>query len=341
MEFPASLDGFNEADVREEIIAPLLRHFGYRARSCANIIREQSLRYPREFLGRKNPHRDPPLRGRADYILDVDGLVRWTIEAKPPSAPISTDDVEQAYSYARHPEVRAVYFALMNGAEFRVYQTDRAPDAPPLLTVFYADLPAATVRLENLLGPNAIRRDFPLVTPDVGQPIGPGLRSLVRIVSGIVEFQESEPAAPLLREISLFVTDGAIEHDVDGTLMLHAEAQSPFRSINRFNERMRLSRLALTSPDTVLSTSAESPTVFQQDLRVTVPAGETFPNLMAEEEFILHRNLDCRSTTVARGILKANRFVGRFRQRYEYIHVPDIGESSVINASGQFETVLA
>ena len=341
MQLPPSVDGFNEADVREEIITPLLHRLGYEARSAANIIREQPLRYPREFLGRKDLRRDPPLRGRADYILDVDGSIRWTIEAKAPSAEISTDDVEQAYSYARHPEVRAVFFAIINGTELRVYQTDRAPEAAPILTVLYADIPASIQRLENLLGPDAIRRDHPLAAPDVGVPVGPGLRSLVRIVSGVVEFLECDPAVPLLGEVTLFVTDGAIEHNVDGTLIIYVQARSPFRSINEFNERMGLTRLELTSPDTILSTGAHSPTVFRQDMVVTLPAGETFPNLLGEGDLVLQRNLACRSTTVASGILEGDRFVGQFSQRYEYLDLPNMGESLVINATGRFKTVLA
>ena len=72
IDLPSDLTVFNEADVREEIIAPLLHHLGYRARSrTAKIIREQSLRYPRIYLGHKSPLKDPPLRGRADYILEV------------------------------------------------------------------------------------------------------------------------------------------------------------------------------------------------------------------------------------------------------------------------------
>lgn len=104
----------NESDIREEIIAPFLRHLGYRSGTSANIIREQSLRYPRFFLGRKDSKKDPELRGRADYICEVDRSVRWIIEAKPP-VEVTLNDVEQAYTYANHPEVRAVYFCLING----------------------------------------------------------------------------------------------------------------------------------------------------------------------------------------------------------------------------------
>jgi hypothetical protein len=74
------LDGSNETDLRDEVITPLLHLLGYRSATDANIIREQSLRYPRIFLGRKDRARDPPLRGRADYILEVE---RWPQGASP------------------------------------------------------------------------------------------------------------------------------------------------------------------------------------------------------------------------------------------------------------------
>jgi len=339
--FPESLDGFNEADVREEIIAPFLHYLGYRARSSANIIREQPLRYPKESLGRKNPRRDPPLRGRADYILEVDGLVRWTIEAKAPTSSITADDVEQAYSYARHPEVRAVLFAVINGAELRIYQTDHSPDSPPVLALSYGDFPDAIQQLENLLGPEAMRRDFPRVALDPGRPIGPRLRSVVRLVSGHVEFQRSNPALPLLDQVTLFVTDGSIERDENGKLVLFIGLLSPFRSANRFNERLGLRHLELGSPDSSLSTDPNSQTVFRQQMVVTLPAGETLPSLTGEGDMVLPQNLTCRSVTVANGILVGNRFLGQFVQGYEYSGLPGDHDQLVVEASGQFETVLA
>ena len=68
---PPRFEEFNETDVREEIIAPLLRRLGYSSRTDNNIIREQPLRYAKSFLGRKNPSKDPELRGVADYILEA------------------------------------------------------------------------------------------------------------------------------------------------------------------------------------------------------------------------------------------------------------------------------
>ena len=339
--FPLSIDGFNEADVREEIIAPLLRHLGYQAQGAANIIREQSLRYPKAFLGRKDPHRDPPLRGRADYILEVDRLVRWTIEAKPSTAPISTDDVEQAYSYACHPEVRAVFFCIINGAELRIYQTNQGPGSPPILALSYSELADAVSRLANVIGPQAIRRDHPRVDIDSGEPIGPGLRSVVRIVSGFIEFAECRPPVPLLAELTLSISEGAIERNEDRELVVYVQGRSPFRSVNELNKRLGLNQLELVSTDSTLSVNVELPTVFRQEVTVVLPTGATFPNLLGTGDLVLQQNLTCDSVTVASGVLHGTRLVGRFLQSYAYRDLPNSGETLTINASGRFEAVLA
>ena len=51
--------GLNEADIREEVIAPLIRTLGYRSNTEHNVTREWPLRYPYNYLGRKNPKKDP------------------------------------------------------------------------------------------------------------------------------------------------------------------------------------------------------------------------------------------------------------------------------------------
>src|SRR5262245_61612627 len=118
----------NETDVREEVIAPLLKSLGYQSGTQNDIIREQNLRYPRVFLGRKKGN-DPPLRGKADYILEVQGRLRWVVEAKPPSSPLGLEEIEQAWTYASHPEIRALYFVVCNGRSLSVYQTANGPKA--------------------------------------------------------------------------------------------------------------------------------------------------------------------------------------------------------------------
>jgi hypothetical protein len=337
--FPPSLDGFSEQDVREEIITPLLHLLGYQRGTAADIIREVHLRYPRVSLGRKNPRRDPPLGGYADYMLEASG-VRWTIEAKAPTAPISPDDVEQAYSYANHPEIRAALFCIINGHELRLYQTNHGPDVKPFLTVAYTDLAMSFDQLSNVLGPDALARDFPAITPDLGQPIGPGLRSVVRITSGLVEFVQSDPAMLFFDEITLFITAGGIERDEAGQLVVYIEAHSPFRSVQAFNERLGFNRFEMVCTDRVLSTSIEAPTVFCGDLLVTLSEGEAIPNLLGEGELVLAQNIRIHSATTASGVLTGNRFAGSFSIAYRYTGLPQWPNDLCITVDGQFEIFL-
>ena len=96
MEFPNyDFKKLNEMDIREEIIAPFLRNLGYRSGTEHNVIREQSLSYPKSFLGRKK-NSDPILRGRADYICEAHSQIRWIIEAKSPDTPLNQDAEEQS-----------------------------------------------------------------------------------------------------------------------------------------------------------------------------------------------------------------------------------------------------
>jgi hypothetical protein len=112
----------NETDVREIIVRPLIERLGYRHGTDANIRTEQTLRYARSFLGRKNPKKDPPLVGRADYICDVISFGRWIVEVKSPGQDLTQDDVEQAHTYAAHPEIAATFFLVTNGRVFRLYE---------------------------------------------------------------------------------------------------------------------------------------------------------------------------------------------------------------------------
>lgn len=171
MTIPLPFENLNESDIREEILAPLIRQLGYRSGTSNNVIREQSLRYPMQFLGRKDPQKDPALRGKADYILEVQQRVRWVIEAKAPEVPVGLDEIEQAWTYASHPEVRAVFFLLCNGRVLLVYRTVHGPEAPPVLSLTYEQLEQDFQVLWNLLSPEALLRDFPDVQIDVGVPI--------------------------------------------------------------------------------------------------------------------------------------------------------------------------
>jgi len=102
--------------VREELVAPLLRALGYPASPPYQIIRSRKLEHPFVYFGtvKKDITIIP------DYVLERDGRPAWILDAKAPRVAIDTGkNVAWAYSYAMHRDVRALFYALCNGAASR------------------------------------------------------------------------------------------------------------------------------------------------------------------------------------------------------------------------------
>jgi hypothetical protein len=317
MNFPTfDFAQLGEPDVREEIIAPLLKHLGYRAGTDWNIIREQSLRYPRVYIGTKKQGKDPLLRGEADYICDVEKKIRWVVEAKSPDVELGLDQIEQAYSYANHPEVRAVYFCVTNGRKFEVYQTNHGPEAKPLLSLKFEELNQSIQLIENLLSPASLLRDHPEQQLDIGIPIGSGLRSIVRITGGHIVFRRSNPDVPPLNGLITTITEGAVERDEQGRLVAFLRTIVPFQSMQSFNERLGLSNFETMSESDVLSTDPSRPTVFTAHKRTILPRGERVLNLLTWQESPLPIDIDISTQTTASGVLYGNKFRGMFNVMY-------------------------
>jgi len=108
---------FKEDSVREVIILPILKALGYKQ---SNIIRSKTLEHP--FLKTGSSKR--PVNLIPDYVLKVDKNYPWVLDAKSPEQSVTgSDNIEQVYSYATHPEIRSTYFALCNGLDFALYRT--------------------------------------------------------------------------------------------------------------------------------------------------------------------------------------------------------------------------
>lgn len=159
--FPQAAPDLNEAGVREELVAPVLAALGYSSFGTNQIRRERTLRYPYVQLGRKGKPGERPLRGKPDYELDAGPNHRIVIECKSTSESLTDDDVDQAYSYAAHPEVRAVMFVLTNGHEWRFYLTHSANPYEPWHQISYSRMKFLPNELE-FLAPEAVIQSFPL-----------------------------------------------------------------------------------------------------------------------------------------------------------------------------------
>ncbi|MEH7276613.1 hypothetical protein, partial [Neobacillus vireti] len=107
---------WNEMDVREEFIAPLLKCLGYGKGTINNVIREKTLNLnnPYHRVGRK--------KVQIDYIPTIRLKSFWIIEAKPGNKrEMEMGDLLQAHLYAIHPEIQARFIVLINGWEIRIY----------------------------------------------------------------------------------------------------------------------------------------------------------------------------------------------------------------------------
>ncbi|NDZ11494.1 hypothetical protein C7T35_01390 [Variovorax sp. WS11] len=312
MDFPEyNFDAMNEADVREEIVAPLIRHLGYRAGTEHDVIREQALSYDRSQLGRTKSN-DPPLRGRADYICVAGGRVRWVIEAKPPTDPLDQVAEAQAWSYANHPEVRAVFFVVTNGREFKLYETNRGPTSDPLMQCTYADLQAKLLKIENTLKPENILRDHPEAIVDPGEPLAPGLRSFARIVSGRMRATSITPAMGPITELVISITSGSVERSADGTLLVNYATLAPLQSLQQANVQLGLSEVQLVSTDRVISVDKDRPTVLSGARSIVIPRGMPMLNMLDWKTNLTPVDLLTSVTIGASGYISGHTFAGSY-----------------------------
>lgn len=144
---------WNESDVREDFIAPLLRLLGYQKQSDYDINREGShlLARPFFYVGRK--------RIDIDYALVVRRRSFWIIEAKSTANPaLDEQALFQAHFYAIHPEVSARFFVVTNGLDTAIYDVRTIDDAyAPILRFGQRDLPDMFPELKRLVGAAEIR----------------------------------------------------------------------------------------------------------------------------------------------------------------------------------------
>lgn len=155
---------FREDSVREELVVPLLAALGYSASPPHRIIRSRQLQHPFVYIGTVAK----PITIIPDYLLQRDGENAWILDAKSPKENIHTGkNVEQAYSYAIHKDIRVPLYALCNGRRLVVFDVS---SWPAILDVSLPEVVAEWPQVLALLGsraawPEGRRPDF---LPDMG-----------------------------------------------------------------------------------------------------------------------------------------------------------------------------
>lgn len=314
-------EDMNETDVREIVVRPLLARLGYEHGTTANIRTEQTFRYERAFLGRKNPAKDPPLIGRADYILEIASIGRWVVEVKGPNEELSRDVVEQAHTYAAHPEVAAIFFLVTNGRSFRLYRTS-ALDAP-LMAWDYDDTDEVFLALLNLVGPEAIRRKMELLKPDKGKPLAPNLGSVVQIIGGWFQYEDHAGSHPLIgadavNGLRMPVTGGSVSRADDGRLYANLKTAKAFPLMGEMADLIEShDGYDYFSSDEYVSLDREKPTIFQNFIQSETPAGTqmNFPGFGTLAAPFAFRYA---ARTEAVGFVEGDTFKGTMQLEYRF-----------------------
>lgn len=110
---------FKEDSVREELLVPLIKALGYAPIGDSKVVRSKALVHPYVSIG-SQPRKISII---PDYVFMSRGKPLWILDAKAPTEDVvKSSHVEQAYSYAIHPEIRAELYALCNGHEFVLYE---------------------------------------------------------------------------------------------------------------------------------------------------------------------------------------------------------------------------
>ncbi|WP_445406868.1 hypothetical protein [Acinetobacter seifertii] len=133
---------FSEADVREEIINPVIKILGYSKGEFSSVDREKHVR----FLGKKSKY--------LDYSCTVFKENFWIIEAKKPlkKEHFGYKEFSQALEYSIHPEINASIIVLCDGLIIELFDRDENVESP-LLSFKVNDLVENFDNLRKILSP--------------------------------------------------------------------------------------------------------------------------------------------------------------------------------------------
>jgi len=310
-------ESMNETDVREVIVRPLLHRLGYEHGTNATIRTEVPLRYDKAFLGRKKPSKDPPLRGKPDYVCDAIPYGRWVVEVKAPNEALNEDAREQTHTYAAHPEIAAAFFMLTNGRRFELYRTSTL--AEPILAWDFEQTEEKFLSLLNLVRPAAIEKLANLVRPDPGKPLGVGLASTLRILGGRVTYEEHTSGVSFLSKaisgLSLPITGGFVRRADNGQIHAHVEVASAAAMMPGLST-MGLDHYDFYSAAEYISSEPEEPSIFQNFVEVSNPVGAPIglPGLSQSPALF---GFQMKAFTEAVGFVDDNHFRGTMRLDYD------------------------
>ncbi|MCL5991760.1 MAG: type I restriction enzyme HsdR N-terminal domain-containing protein, partial [Bacteroidetes bacterium] len=147
-------ENFKEDSVREVLINPFLQSLGYDVQGDFIIIRSKHVRNPYVYIGTSKKQ----ITQIPDYILEVKGEYAWVLDAKAPNEDITTgQNVEQVYSYALHPDIKVMFYALCNGHEFILFKMN---EKEPVLYFHLSEIEKHWDKIKTHLSPQVFIKEI-------------------------------------------------------------------------------------------------------------------------------------------------------------------------------------
>lgn len=154
---------FKEDSVREVVITPILSKLGYLLTGPSRVIRSKTLKHPYIRVGTRNH----PVTTIPDYTLLHEETPIFVLDAKGPNENVlKHEHIQQAYSYAIHPEVKCKEFGLCNGRQLAIFNVDAKE---PILVLDFDEFETRWEEIKKHLSPKyLLKPELRKFSPDFG-----------------------------------------------------------------------------------------------------------------------------------------------------------------------------
>jgi TIR domain len=172
---------------------------------------------------------------------------------------------------------------------------------------------------------------------EVGEPLGTGLPSNVKLGYGRFVVGEIEPEMPFLKGSVFSITNGWVTRSREKHLIAYMETQAPNMELQKVNESFGLSNFFAISTDGFISDNPSQPNTFGFLTERLFTAGSRFWDIMSAQYVQLPCDVAVETIFEAKGLLSESKFLGTYKGEAIYDF---LGNKIKVLISGDFDIAV-